>query len=136
MGEAVKLQTKKPRDTGGFVPRRPAFVTDSGQLPPPAFDERRLYAGAAERYPERYPYNAPPTYEPPAYAAYAQQVNARGPYHYPDERFPVAPYDAASNYWSYTGTGLQSAPNSYGNYTSTGTPSSSSNYGGYTGSGL
>ncbi|KAG1366849.1 FRIGIDA-like protein 3 [Cocos nucifera] len=136
MGEAVKLQTKKPRDTGGYAPRRPAFVPDSRQLPPPAFDERRLYAGAVERYPERYPYNAPPTYEPPAYAAYAQQLNARGPYHYPDERFPAAPYDAASNYWSYTGAGLQSAPNSYGNYTGTGNPSSSSNYGGYPGSGL
>ncbi|XP_038977664.1 FRIGIDA-like protein 3 [Phoenix dactylifera] len=132
MEESVKLQTKKPRDTGGYAPRRPAFVADHRQLLPTAFDERRLYAGAAERY----PYNAPPTDGQPAYAAYAQPANARVPFHYPDGRFPAAPYDAASNYWSYTGTGLHSAPNSYGNYTGSGNPSYSSNFGGYTGSSL
>lgn len=130
-GEAAKIQPKKPRATGGYGPRRPAFAAESRQLPPAAFDERGLYAGAAERYPERYPYNVPPTYEPPAYASYGQQVNAQRPYHYPDERVPPAPYNASSNYGSYTGTG--SAPTSYGNYMGTGIPSSSS-YGGYTGS--
>ncbi|XP_038983411.1 FRIGIDA-like protein 3 isoform X1 [Phoenix dactylifera] len=134
MGEAAKLQPKKPRATGEYAPRRPAFAAETRQLPPTAFDERGLYAGAAERYPERYPYNAPPTYEPPSYASYGQPVNAQRPYHYPDERVPPAPYNAASSYGSFTGTGA--APNSYGNYMGTGVPSSSSNYGSYTGSGL
>ncbi|THU66851.1 hypothetical protein C4D60_Mb05t18560 [Musa balbisiana] len=130
-GDTAKFQPKRPRASGGYVPRRHAGAVNNWQRPPMAFDHRAPYAGGGERY----AYNVPPAYEaPPVHAAYGQQAHPQRAYHYPDERGPSVPYGVAtSNYGSYTNTTLHSASNNYANYMGPGVPSASSTYGGYTG---
>ncbi|KAF5738239.1 putative Protein FRIGIDA [Tripterygium wilfordii] len=121
-------RSKKSRSNGGYR----GFRQQSGGIAnthaatvrqaPPIFTERAAYPGIPGRYPRAgptsYDYQVPgPSaytqqstdydYQVPGQSAYTHQsADQRLYYHSQDDRIPAAPYNAASNYSGYLGSGI------------------------------